>query len=98
MIAAVLLELAQVARVGLHRIVAQPALDPQAVEMAFDDVIPALRHPHRAIRAQRRPGAEISFQAAPLSAGTSSSRSTSTARNCRIASSSTIFPPLTSLT
>ena len=42
MVAAVLLELAEVARVGLHRVVAQSALDSQAVEMALDDPVPVL--------------------------------------------------------
>ena len=102
MIAAVLLEVAEVARVGLHRVVAEPAFDPQAVEMALDylvpTAIPVLRDRARgAIRARKRPGAESSVHAFPFSAGTSSSRSTSAARKPRIASRSMIFPPLESL-
>jgi hypothetical protein len=41
-VAAVLLELAKIARVGLDRIVAQTALHSQTVEMAFNDPIPIL--------------------------------------------------------
>jgi hypothetical protein len=73
MVAAVLLKLAKIARVGLHRIVAQAALDSQAVEMALDDEVPILvtvliPAPRRSggIRARRRFWAEPGFHAAPF--------------------------------
>ena len=106
-VAAVLLELAEVARVGLHRVVAQSAFDSQAVEMALDDAVPVvtqaiLTRPvlTRPILTWVPPGTpvtELGFHAAPLWVGTASSRSTSAARKRRIASSSTTFPPLESL-
>ena len=76
MVAAVLLELAEIARVGLHRVVAQSAFDSQAVEMALDDPVPVVTRPTltrpiltRLILTRVPPGTpmtELGFHAAPL--------------------------------